>query len=33
MDILQSGGEVKKSFFSHVFSTTEEGKAELLNVT
>ena len=34
MDILQSGGgEVnRKTFLGHVFSTTEEGKAELLNV-
>lgn len=33
MDILQEAKEInKKSFFSHVFSTTEEGKAELLNV-
>lgn len=34
MDILQAGGgEVnRKSFLGHVFSTTEEGKAELLNV-
>jgi hypothetical protein len=32
--ILQTGGEVsKKTFFTHVFSTTEEGKAEFLNVT
>ena len=27
-----SNGLIKKTFFSHVFSTTEEGKAELLNV-
>ena len=33
MDILQEASEVnRKSFISHVFSTTEEGKAELLNV-
>jgi hypothetical protein len=32
MDILQEGGEVKKTFLGHVFSGTEEGKAELLNV-
>lgn len=34
MNIFQQGGEEesKKSFFSHVFSTTEEGKAEMLNV-
>lgn len=30
---LYTGGEVRKTFFSHVFSTTEEGKAELLNVS
>ena len=31
--ILQTGGEVsKKTFFTHVFSTTEEGKAEFINV-
>lgn len=32
---IMSGGAstlVKKTFFNHVFSTTEEGKAELLNV-
>lgn len=33
MDILQEGGNVhRKSFLGHVFSTTEEGKAEILNV-
>ena len=34
MSELFSGGgdEHKKTFFSHVFSTTEEGKAEILNV-
>jgi hypothetical protein len=33
MDILQEASESnRKSFLSHVFSTTEEGKAELLNV-
>lgn len=33
MDILQEAKELnKKSFLSHVFSTTEEGKAEILNV-
>jgi len=33
MDILQENKEVnKKTFLSHVFSTTEEGKAEVLNV-
>lgn len=33
MDILQDAREIhKKSFLSHVFSTTEEGKAEVLNV-
>jgi hypothetical protein len=31
--ILQTGGEIqKKTFINHVFSTTEEGKAEFLNV-
>jgi hypothetical protein len=32
---LMIGGEndnIKKTFFSHVFSTTEEGKAEVLNI-
>jgi hypothetical protein len=33
MDILQEARDShKKSFLSHVFSTTEEGKAEVLNV-
>lgn len=33
MDILQETKDIhKKGFFSHVFSTTEEGKAEILNV-
>jgi len=34
MDLLQNGGESihRKSFLGHVFSTTEEGKAEILNV-
>ena len=33
MDILQESSSVnKKSFLSHVFSTTEESKAEFLNV-
>jgi len=32
MDILQEGGEPTKSFLNHVFSSTEDGKAELLNV-
>lgn len=32
MDILQDGGEPTKSFLNHVFSSTEDGKAELLNV-
>jgi hypothetical protein len=33
MDILQEARDVhRKSFFSHVFSTTDEGKAEVLNV-
>lgn len=27
-----SGAPLKKTFFNHVFSTTEEGKAEILNV-
>jgi hypothetical protein len=32
MEILQESKDTnKKSFFSHVFSTTEEGKAEILN--
>jgi hypothetical protein len=34
MEIFQDDGDSsKKSFFNHVFSTTEEGKAEILNVT
>lgn len=33
MDILQETKDIhKKSFFNHVFSTNEEGKAEILNV-
>lgn len=34
MDLVQetTGGYSRKSFVSHVFSTTEEGKAELLNI-
>jgi hypothetical protein len=33
MDILQEARDInKKSFISHVFSTTEEGKAEVLNI-
>jgi hypothetical protein len=33
MDILQETRDTyKKTFFNHVFSTSEEGKAELLNV-
>lgn len=33
MDIIQETRETnKKTFFSHVFSTTEEGKAEIFNV-
>jgi len=33
MEILQEAKELhKKSFLSHVFSTTDEGKAEILNV-
>ena len=33
MDILQEAKDInRKSFLSHVFSTTEEGKAEILNV-
>jgi len=33
MEILQEAKDIhRKSFFSHVFSTSEEGKAEILNV-
>jgi hypothetical protein len=33
MDILQEVRDInKKSFISHVFSTTEEGKSEILNI-
>ena len=32
MEILQESTQSSRSFLSHVFSTTEEGKAELLNV-
>jgi hypothetical protein len=33
MDILQETKDIhKKTFFTHVFSTTDEGKAEILNV-
>lgn len=33
MDILQEARDInRKTFLSHVFSTTEEGKAEVLNV-
>lgn len=33
MDVLQETKDIhKKGFFSHVFSTNEEGKAEILNV-
>ena len=33
IDLSQIAGDVsKKTFFSHVFSTTEEGKAEIFNV-
>ena len=33
MDILQDARELsKKSFFMHVFSSSDEGKAEILNV-
>jgi hypothetical protein len=32
MDILQENRETKKTFLSHVFSTKEEDKAEILNV-
>jgi hypothetical protein len=33
MDILQEARDInKKPFISHVFSTTEEGKAEILNI-
>ena len=32
MDVLQDAGDLhKKTFLNHVFSTTEEGKAEILN--
>jgi len=34
LDLFQESGDgPKKTFFSHVFSTTEEGKAEILNVS
>ena len=33
MDVLQEARDIsKKSFLGHVFSTTDEGKAEILNV-
>ena len=33
MDVLQEARDInKKSFLSHVFSSTDEGKAEILNV-
>ena len=33
MDILQEAREIsKQTFFNHVFSTTDDGKAELMNV-
>ena len=33
MDLIQEGGDIQqKTLFSHVFSTTDEGKAELINV-
>jgi hypothetical protein len=33
MEILQEAKDInRKSFIGHVFSTTEEGKAEVLNV-
>lgn len=33
MDILQEAREIsKQTFFNHVFSSTDEGKAELLNI-
>lgn len=32
MDILQENKETKRTFLSHVFSTKEEDKAEILNV-
>lgn len=32
MEVLQESREPKRTFFNHVFSTTEEGKAEVLNV-
>lgn len=31
-ELLGGAPEYKKTFFNHVFSTTEEGKAELLNI-
>lgn len=31
MEILQENNKDKKTFFNHVFSTTEDGKAEILN--
>lgn len=34
MDLFQESGDgPKKTFFNHVFSTTEEGKAEIMNVS
>jgi hypothetical protein len=32
MEILQETKETPRNFFNHVFSTTEDGKAEILNV-
>jgi hypothetical protein len=33
MDILEEARELsKRTFFTHVFSTTDDGKAELINV-
>jgi len=32
MEILHESSDSRKSFLSHVFSTTEEGKAEIMNV-
>ena len=32
MEIINDSDLSKKTFLSHVFSTTEEGQAELLNV-
>ena len=32
MDILNESRDSGRTFLSHVFSTTEEGKAEVMNV-